>query len=117
MYRIFQISLVIVAASGILILVLQLAKRRMLKACEYVINDLKKRKAFDFASAVELPYCRNGAFRSIMKDYRPEAVKALVRNDVVRMLAGDRYYLRGDSDASEFDGGSAESAPRETPGL
>ncbi len=71
-----------------------LAGWRMKKACEFIIQDLKEKQAFDPASAVVLPYSKGTAFRIGLKDYRPGALQQLVKRDVVRLLEGDRYYLR-----------------------
>jgi len=71
-----------------------IAGRRMKKAAEFIIRDLKEKKAFDPASAVALPYSKGSAFRIGLKDYRPGALQQLVKYDVVRLLEGERYYLR-----------------------
>ncbi len=71
-----------------------LAGWRLKKACDFVIRDLKEKKAFDPASAVPLPYSKGTAFRIGLKDYRPGAVQQLVKRDIVRSLEGGRYYLR-----------------------
>ncbi|MHB9097058.1 MAG: hypothetical protein ACYC5X_04460 [Syntrophales bacterium] len=70
------------------------AGRRMKKAADFIIRDLKEKKSFDPASAVVLPYSKGTAFRIGLKDYRPAALKQLVKYDVIRLLEGDRYYLR-----------------------
>ncbi len=66
---------------------------QMNKAGEFIIRDLKKKKAFDPESAVELPYCKKQMFRIGLKDYRPRVMEQLVKHDVVRMLEGEKYYL------------------------
>ena len=71
-----------------------LAGRRMKKAADLIILDLKAKKAFDPASAVMLPYSKGTVFRIGLKDYRPGALTQLVKYDVVRVAEGDRYYLR-----------------------
>ncbi len=71
-----------------------IAGRRMKKAADFIIRDLKEKKAFDPASAVVLPYSKGTAFRIGLKDYRPGALQQLVKYDVIRLLEGDRYYLR-----------------------
>ncbi len=70
------------------------AGRRMKKAADFIIRDLKEKMAFDPASAVVLPYSKGTAFRIGLKDYRPAALKQLVRYEVIQQLEGDRYYLR-----------------------
>ena len=71
-----------------------IAGKRMKKAADFIIRDLKEKKAFDPASAVMLPYGKSTMFRIGLKDYRPGALQQLVKKDVVRLLEGDRYYLR-----------------------
>ena len=71
-----------------------IAGKRMKKAADFIIRDLKEKKAFDPASAVMLPYSKSTAFRIGLKDYRSGALKQLVKYDVVRSLEGGRYYLR-----------------------
>ncbi len=76
-----------------------IAGKRMKKAADFIIRDLKEKKAFDPASAVELPYSKGTVFRIGLKDYRPGALTQLVKYDVVRMQAGGRYYLRDNNQA------------------
>jgi hypothetical protein len=77
-----------------------LAGKRMKKAADFIIRDLKQKKAIDPASAVTLPYGKSTAFRIGLKDYRPGALKQLVKYDVVRSLEGGRYYLRDGNQAT-----------------
>ncbi|MHB8910288.1 MAG: hypothetical protein ACYDAA_15555 [Syntrophales bacterium] len=77
-----------------------LAGRRMKKAADFIIRDLKEKQAFDPASAVVLPYSKGTAFRIGLKDYRPGALKQLVKYDVIRVQEGDRYYLRDSNQAT-----------------
>jgi hypothetical protein len=71
-----------------------LAGWRMKKAAEFIVQDLQEKKAFDPASSVVLPYSRRSMFRIGLRDYRPGALKQLVKRDIVRSAEGDRYYLR-----------------------
>jgi hypothetical protein len=71
-----------------------IAGRRVKKAADFIIRDLQGKKAFDPASAVVLPYSKGTAFRIGLKDYRPGALQQLVKYDVIRLLEGNRYYLR-----------------------
>jgi hypothetical protein len=82
-------------------LALLIAGWRLKKACDFIIRDLKEKKAFDPASSVALPYSIGTAFRIGLKDYRPGALKQLLKQDVVRSLEGGRYYLR---DGHQLDG-------------
>jgi hypothetical protein len=77
-----------------------LAGKRMKKAADFIIRDLKEKKAIDPASAVMLSYSKSTAFRIGLKDYRPGALKQLVKYDVVRLHEGDRYYLRDSNQAT-----------------
>jgi hypothetical protein len=89
-----KIILMILVAIGALILALRIAGWKMKKAGDFIIRDLKEKKALDPASAVELPYCKNPLFNIGLRDYRPRALEELVKHDIVRMLEGGRYYLR-----------------------
>ena len=71
-----------------------IAGKRMKKAADFIIRDLKEKKAVDPASAVELPYSKGTMFRIGLKDYRPGALQQLVKYDVVRSQEGGKYYLR-----------------------
>jgi len=90
-----KIVFMILLTMGAFILSRYIAGWQMNKAGEFIIRDLKKKKAFDAESAVELPYCKSRMFRLGLRDYRPRAMQQLVKHDVVRMLAGEKYYLRG----------------------
>lgn len=79
---------------GSLYLALRIAGWKMKNACDFIVRDLREKKAFDPASAVELPYATSSMFKIGLKDYRPKALEELVRQGVVRQLEGGRYYLR-----------------------
>lgn len=93
-----KIVLMVLITIGALFLSLRFAGWKMKRACDFILRDLKQKKAFDPASAVELPYSKSSMFRIGMRDYRPRALGALVKHDVVRVQEGERYYLRGDLD-------------------
>jgi hypothetical protein len=93
--------LMVCLAIAAFFLALLIAGWRLKKACDFIIRDLKEKKAFDPASASALPYSTGTAFRIGLKDYRPGALKQLVKQDVVRSLEGGRYYLR---DGNQPDG-------------
>ncbi|MCK9230630.1 MAG: hypothetical protein M0Q23_07540 [Syntrophales bacterium] len=86
--------LMIFFAIGVLILALRIGGWKMKRACDFIIADLKARKALDPSSAVELPYTKTQLINIGMRDYRPKALEELIRLDVVRMLEGGRFYLR-----------------------
>jgi hypothetical protein len=70
------------------------AARRMKKAADFIIRDLREKRAFDPASAVALPYSKGTAFRIGLKDFRPGALQQLLKYDVVRLQEEGKYYLR-----------------------
>ena len=88
------IILMILIMIGVLIITLHIAGWKMKRAGDFILRDLKEKKAFDPASAVELPYCKTSLFHIGMRDYRPKALNALVKIGDVRVLEGGRYYLR-----------------------
>lgn len=96
-----KIVLMILLTLGAFIVSRLIAGWQMNKAGEFIIRDLKKKKAFDAESAVELPYCKNRMFRLGLRDYRPRVMGQLVKHDVVRMLEGEKYYLREGRKLSE----------------
>ncbi len=79
---------------GALILVLRIAGWKIKKAADAIVMDLKKQKAFDTVSAVQLTYSKQSPFHMGLRDYRPKALELLVKQDVVRALAEGKYYLR-----------------------
>ena len=89
-----KIVLMVLITIGAFILTLRVAGWKMKKASDFILRDLKEKKAFDPASAVELPYCKTSMFRIGLRDYRPKALGALVKYDVIRVQDGGRYYLR-----------------------
>jgi hypothetical protein len=79
---------------GALFLALRITGWKMKKAGDFIIRDLKEKKAFDPASAVELPYSKSSIFHIGLRNYQPQALQELIKQDAVRMLEGGRYYLR-----------------------
>ena len=90
----FMIILMIFVFIGALFLAMRISGWKMKKACDAIISDLKYKKALDPASAVELPYAKGQLINIGLRDYRPKALEELLKQDVVRMLDGGRYYLR-----------------------
>jgi hypothetical protein len=43
---------------------------------------------------VKLPYAKSPTIHIGLRDYRPRALDVLMKQDVVRMMEGDVYYLR-----------------------
>lgn len=102
-----RILLMILLAIGALILTFRIAGWKMKKASDFILLDLKEKKAFDPVSAVELPYCKDSLFRVGLRDYRPKAVNALLENGDVRVLEGGRYYLCEGHKLTGMGGGAA----------
>lgn len=66
---------------------------KMKKAGDFIIRDLQEKGALDPASAVELSYTKSPLLHIGMRDYRPQALQELMKQDIVRILEGGRYYL------------------------
>ena len=107
-----KIILMVLLTIGAFIVSRLIAGWQMNKAGEFIIRDLKKKKAFDAESAVELPYCKSRMFRLGLRDYRPRAMEQLVKHDVVRILEGEKYYLR---EGLEMGKNTTERTHRGTP--
>lgn len=67
---------------------------RIRSACNVVIKDLKRRNAFDEASAVELPYGKKNYFHIGLRDFRPKAVQSLLEGGVVGKTENEKFYLK-----------------------
>jgi len=86
--------LMILFVIGALFLALRITGWKMKKAGDFIVRDLREKNAFDPASAVELSYAKSSLFHIGLRDYRAQALQELIKQDAVRMLEGDRYYLR-----------------------
>jgi hypothetical protein len=95
MFETLMTILMIFVFIGALLLAMRISGWKMKTACDTIILDLKHKKAFDPASAVELPYVQGQLVNIGLRDYRPKALEELLKQDVVRMLEEGRYYLRG----------------------
>ena len=102
MWQNIQTLVMVVLAIAAFIIANIIAGRRTRKAADFIIRDLKQKKACDPASAVALPYSKSALFRIGLKDYRTAALKQLVKYDVIRVQEGERYYLR-DSGQETFN--------------
>ncbi|MBW6486156.1 MAG: hypothetical protein K0B01_08430 [Syntrophobacterales bacterium] len=98
-------SLLLIA---VLILILRITGWKMKRAADAIVADLRKQQAFDPASARELPYSKVELFHVGLRDYRPKALAALVRQDVVR-IEGGKYYLN-EGQAAGISGAAAPGA-------
>ncbi len=78
---------------GALFFALRITGWKMKNAADLIIRDLKEKKAFDPASAVDLPYAKTQLLHIGLRDYRPRALEELLKQDIIRMQEGGRYYL------------------------
>ncbi len=90
----FKAIVLVLFVIGGLFLALRVTGWKMKKAGDIILRDLRQKKALDPASAVELPYAKSSLFHVGLRDYRPQALQELIKQDVVRFLEGGRYYLR-----------------------
>ncbi len=88
-----QITIGLIALAGVYFLSRKVHVWRMQRAYKAVLSDLEKKKAFDPASAITLPYARPGFFRMGTRDYRPKAVEYLIQTGVAGMTENGEYYL------------------------
>ncbi len=88
-----KIALILLLALGALVVALRFAGARMKKSCDWIIQDLNEKKAFDPASAVPLSYSEEKVFSSGFRDFRPQALTQLVHLGRVRLLDNGKYYL------------------------
>jgi hypothetical protein len=102
-----KIILMALITIGVFIITFRIAGWKMKRAGDFILRDLKEKKAFDPVSAVELPYCKSSLFHVGLRDYRPKALNALVENGDVRVLEGGRYYLREGHKLTGTGGGAA----------
>jgi hypothetical protein len=89
-----KIVLMALILIGSFAITLSITSWKTRKACESILKDLQEKKAFDPASAVELPYAKSSMLHIGMRDYRPKALTALVKFDHIRIADGGRFYLR-----------------------
>ncbi|MBN2437336.1 MAG: hypothetical protein JXL20_01920 [Deltaproteobacteria bacterium] len=101
------ILLMVLLTIGVFIITIHIAGWKMRRAGDFILRDLKEKKAFDPASAVELPYAKSSLFHFGLRDYRPKALNALMENGDVRVLEGGRYYLREGHRLTGTGGGEA----------
>ena len=96
-----KVVLMALLTIGAFMLSRYIAGWQMNRAGKSILRDLKEKKAFDSESAVALPYCKSRMFRVGLRDYRPRVMEQLVKHDVVRILEGEKYYLREGRNLSE----------------
>jgi hypothetical protein len=104
-----KIIVMILILIGVLIITMYVAGWKMKRAGDFILRDLRNRKAFDRASAVELPYCKSSLFHIGLRDYRPKALNALLQSGKVMGLEGERYYLKEDPVSTRTGDGAANA--------
>jgi hypothetical protein len=93
MKGIINTLIMILVVFAALILSLFIAGRKMKKCSDLIIKDLKSQKALDPASAVDLPYCKKQLFQMGLRDYRPEAMKQLLKYGQAGMTENGKFFL------------------------
>ena len=89
-----QIILGLIMLVGVYILTQVVVGWRIRRTSKNILRDLDFKKAFDPATAIELPYAKRNIFKIGLRDFRPKAVEALVQADIVGMTAAGKYYLK-----------------------
>lgn len=80
---------------------------KMKKAGDFILRDLQEKGALDPASAVELSYTKSPLLHIGLRDYRPQALQELLKQDIVRIRDGGRYYLH---EGDKLDGSNDQKA-------
>ena len=82
---------------GALILVMTLTRRyhawRFKRAYVFIIDDLKKNRAYSAHSAVELPYAERSILKMGLRQHHPQALEHLVMENIVAKTEDGRYFL------------------------
>jgi hypothetical protein len=103
MPEILKIILMILLVIGAIFISVYITGLRMRKAAEFIMQDLREKKAFDPASAVELSYAKGSLLNFGLRDYRPQALQELLKQGVVQIQEEGRYFLsRGDKDHADW---------------
>jgi hypothetical protein len=94
-----QVIFGILLLIGVYILTQVMVGWRIKRAARGIVRELHLRKAYDPATAVELPYAKTNLLRIGLRDFRPKALNALVQGQVLtRTPAGKYYLLKGPGD-------------------
>jgi hypothetical protein len=96
MPEILKIILMILLVIGAIFISMYITGLRMRKAAEFIMQDLREKKAFDPASAVELSYAKGSLLNFGLRDYRPQALQELLKQGVVQIQEEGRYFLHQD---------------------
>ena len=89
-----QIFLAICILMGIYALNRKVQTWSAKKAYLSIVNDLKRQRAVDPSSAVNLPDARMGIIRLGMKNYRSNAMEYLIAGNIVGVTDKGKYYLK-----------------------
>jgi hypothetical protein len=89
-----QIIIGLILLVGVYIFTQAVVGWRIRRTSRNILRDLDFKKAFDPATAIELPYAKRNIFKIGLRDFRPKAVASLVQADVVGMTAAGKYYLK-----------------------
>lgn len=93
MLDIFAKIAVIVVLIAVIFLVYIGAGWKKRRACEVIIEDLKRKGATDPASAIELPYVSTQYYEFGMKNYKVNALEFLVTRNVICKADNGRFYM------------------------
>jgi hypothetical protein len=88
-----QIIIGIILLVGVYILTQMVVGLRIKRAARGIVRDLDYRKAYDAASAIELPYAKPNLLRIGLRDFRPKALNALVQGQIVTQTPAGTYFL------------------------
>ena len=90
-------SLQLIISILLLVVALVLSRQyhawKIKKAYQYIVEDLKRREAFNAQSAVTLSYANRSFLRIGLRDHRPMALKSLVAENIVGTTQDGRYFL------------------------
>ena len=82
---------------GALILVFALTRRfhawRFKRAYVFIIDDLKKKRAYSAHSAVDLPYARRNPLKMGLRQHYPQALDYLILENIVGKTEDGKCYL------------------------
>jgi hypothetical protein len=89
-----QMILSIVALMAVYILSQLIVGYRISRAARVIIHDLDRQQAYDPITAVELPYAKRRFLRIGLRDFRPNAVEALIEVKVLSRTHAGKFYLK-----------------------
>ncbi len=82
---------------GALIVVITLTRKyhawRFKKAYMFIIDDLKKKRAYSAHSAVDLPYAKRKLLKMGLRQHHLQALEYLILENIVGQTEDGRYYL------------------------